>query len=205
MGRRLLAVVMIVGLHLIGRPAVGGAQTLPVPDADPASSVSRTPQDDPAASRSVPRDGTDAAFLDDALRSGLYVVESAKLAVARSDNEEVQEIAQVLERDHGDLNERLSARILDEGQASGEGAAEPVELDLGRTAMLAQLRQVATPDFDDLWLRQQIEAHEQAIGLFREQAKDEKGKAAARDALTMLESHLEQLHAAASLGVARGP
>jgi putative membrane protein len=95
---------------------------------------------DAARDPAVPATGTPAAgdtgqdrasevadrnFLDQALKSGETEVHAAKLAQQRSLDDDVRELAQLIERDHLDLNAKLEAAGARADQAGGKRNAAP--------------------------------------------------------------------------------
>jgi putative membrane protein len=97
---------------------------------DPATPATPAVPATPATS-AAPDTGQDALaaadrrFLDEALASGETEIHAAKLAQARGMDEDVRELAQLIERDHRDLNAKLEAAGARADHAGGKRHAAP--------------------------------------------------------------------------------
>ncbi len=142
---------------------------------------------------SLPKD--DAAFLDQALRIVTFGLESSRMAIARTDDEEARLLAEGLITDFTAMGDAITS------VASLEESAPPAELDAGRAAALAELRLASPAEFTDVWLSQQIAAHEDAVNLFQQASKptpsgDQSVADLARSSLPKLRENLAALKAA---------
>lgn len=187
MGRRAGLVLMI----LLACGAVFGPP--PPAGADPAGQTAGPS----AAPSAAPQ--TAGAFLTSALTLAAFGLESARLAVARTDDEETRLLADGLIADFRRLGDDLAtlatARHLTRDGMSSDG------INAGRAAALAQLRLASDGEFTALWLSQQIDLHEEALGLFQAAADapalDIRTRDLARDALPKLRENRTALAAAA--------
>lgn len=131
---------------------------------------------------------TPAEFVDRAAVSGLYEVEAAQLAQTKSRTQAVKDLAQVLIRDHQAANERLQSI------AQSAGLTVPTALDQRHRGLIENLQEADAEEFDERFLDQQTQAHQDAITLFRGFA--ERGTASpalqqfASQTAPTLESHL---------------
>lgn len=135
-------------------PVANSAAAAPAIPGDPA----------PVADRITASNGQQ--YVDLAGAIDLFEIESARLALEKSQQAEIRAFAQMLLRDHG----RSAARI-----AAAARAAEPrlnvrSALNPTQRAEIAALRRAAPADFDRLFLDQQMRAHETALGLFTDYA-----------------------------------
>lgn len=145
----------------------------------------------------------DREFLTAALNTAAFGLESGRMAVARTDDEETRLLAEKLIGDFTSLGEALADMAVDAGMAA------PGDLDAGRAAALAQLRLAPDGEFTPLWLTQQVEAHAEAVTLFQRAATPEPGRSqvVAELALSSLpvlrENRAALTSAAAGAGVAQ--
>jgi predicted outer membrane protein len=118
-------------------------------------------------------------------------INHAQLAVQKSDNPEVQQTAQTIIQDHRDLNERIDTIARDTG-------AEMTETDLSRTIetqvsqIQDQLTELSGQEFDQEFLRRQIQLHELSIMTARDELMPSATEPQVRDLLTDASDHLEQ-------------
>jgi putative membrane protein len=153
-------------------------------------------------------------FVAKALASGRKEVESARTAQQRATDPRVKQLAQTIERDHGQLNTRLEAL-----NGAGAGAAAVPGSDeatrptgmravddagkgaKGETDRLASLQGAA---YDREYVAMQVKMHDKSIAMY--QAASDNGdnadvQALAREALPILRRHAEQAKSLqASLG-----
>jgi putative membrane protein len=130
-------------------------------------------------------------FLRMAAMSDRFETASSRLAGEKSQNAQVKEFALSMVRDHTKTTQELQA-LMQQVPGMGAGAATPLPqgrettgnaasgrianaqggpqhegLDQQHTALLQQLQGVSGAEFDRLYLRQQVMAHQQAVELFR--------------------------------------
>lgn len=187
-------------------------RTLPTPPVNPEAA--RNPMQDKDYSNLTPQ-----AFLAKAIKSGRMEVEGARTAQQRASDPRVREFAQVIERDHTQLNGRLEAvhpRGDDSRPVMGsrqltdmahEGMAHedmrPAD-DMGRKAKkgdMDKLMSLQGAEFDREYVAMQVKMHEKSIAMYEAastQGDNTEVQALARDALPTLRRHAEQarsLHA----------
>lgn len=104
---------------------------------------------------------TTAGFVTNAAIGGMYEIESSKLALQRSNNAKVKELAQKLIDDHTKAGAELKANA-----ATVDGVTVPTALDQRHNGLLDNLRGASNADFDKVYLDQQTAAHREAIDLF---------------------------------------
>jgi putative membrane protein len=178
-----------------------------------ASGGSRTPgdgsQDETMASQTVnpgaataPDTGTDPAtddFVRKARSSNELEILSSQLALEKSTDAKVTGFARQLISDHQAAGRRMKA-ILDDPQQS----REPVILTVVHQQKLDRLERSGADTFDTDFRTLQVEAHQEAVDLFRqytEHGTHSALRAFAAETLPVLEGHLamaEDLPAAAS-------
>jgi putative membrane protein len=121
--------------------------------------------------------------------SGLFEVESSRLALERSKNEDVRRFAQTMVEDHTKANERLM-------RTAREGVQ--TELDGIHRDLLDRLKAADAGSFDAAYVSEQVNAHQKAVDLFNGYAEggdDAALKAFARETLPTLRKHLEMVRA----------
>lgn len=131
-------------------------------------------------------------FVDRASASGMAEIESARLALEQGTSTEVKNFAELMIKDHTQANEDLQ-EIATRKQLELSDAPDAMNK---AKAMILELRD--GENFDEAYARNQVNAHEQAVELFREAAenvRDEDLKAYAKEKLPTLEAHLEKARA----------
>ncbi|ESR25513.1 DUF4142 domain-containing protein [Lutibaculum baratangense] len=133
------------------------------------------------------QDVADQAFVDEAAASGMFEVRSSELALEMAQDENVQSFARQMVQDHTAANERLKA------VAQEEGLTVPGELPDTQASKRAELQDTGEA-VDSTYLEMQVEAHEDAISLFRQCAEGCESEALrgfASETLPTLEQHHE--------------
>jgi putative membrane protein len=134
----------------------------------------------------------DANFIAKAVADTYAEMALAKLAVQRSANEEVKEIAYGLERDYQKLLSEL--KTLAEHKAISLPSEDKNE-DFNKSK---KFQNKTAKDFDRKWCSEMIDAYEDMITQFEkrmERSKDPDIKALANKILPNLRTQLEKLHA----------
>lgn len=136
----------------------------------------------------------DARFLLDAMAFGTAEVRAGELALQRSKDPAVRQLAQTMVNDHQRANLELQQI------ASEKGVAAPRRPSSTQRGMLAALRGVPVEAFDDQFLnRAGVHMHREAIGLFHALVllpdPDPDLKRFARSMLPVLEKHLRMAQA----------
>ncbi|HVS73559.1 MAG TPA: DUF4142 domain-containing protein [Phycisphaerae bacterium] len=109
----------------------------------------------------APATAADQRFFDQAGAGGMYEVEAGQLALQKSSDTQVRNIAQRMVTDHTKANDELMSL------ARSEGVALNAAPTADQQQMLKQLQGMQGSDFDREYLRQQKTAHEQTIALFQ--------------------------------------
>lgn len=131
-----------------------------------------------------------AQFVATAGHAGTYEVEAGQMALQRSTNPDVKAFAQQMVTDHTAAGAALK---------TAAGATPlPAKLDEKHTKQLSELKSAPAASFDALYLKQQLDAHEKAVALFK--AESSKGddpalKSFAAATLPTLEHHLAMVQA----------
>lgn len=121
----------------------------------------------------------------------VYAVRAAELALEKARRPEVRAFAEAMLADHRGSTERLDAAA----RAVGLSELLPPAMMPMHWAMLRRLERARGSRFDEIYVEQQVEAHETAVELYRNFAENGHGErlqAHAAAALPVAASHLEQ-------------
>lgn len=133
------------------------------------------------------------AFIEKAAVSNQFEIESSRLALEKSQNPEVKKFAQMMVDDHTKAGAQMKAAVAESGLTAPE---IPVSLDKEHNETVAELRGKSGKDFDEEYLDEQKDAHDDAVALFRDYAKDGDNTTLqqfAAETLPTLEAHLEHV------------
>lgn len=162
---------------------LGGCVGTPVPVAAPvAMTASSTPD-----------------FVAMAGSSNLLEIESSRLALRQAESRSVRDFANRMIRDHGQATKRMMTVLRSAGLAPAAPALSP-----RHQAMLDQLAATPAESFDGAYLALQAQAHEEAVALFSDYARNGDNArlaAFARQTLPTLQMHARQV---AKIGGTRG-
>lgn len=131
------------------------------------------------------------AFVPQAQMSDLYEIEAGRIAVQRAKSAEVKAFAQRMVDHHTMAASKFSSAVRE-----AKLNAAPPALDTEHLNKLEALRTASVTAFDRMYVTQQVEAHETALKLHRTYASGgDKAplKAAAREAVAMVERHLQEI------------
>jgi putative membrane protein len=127
-------------------------------------------------------------YVAKAAASDLYEIESSRLALDRAQRPAVREFARMLVTDHTRTTELVAAA------ARADGVTPlPPQLEPAQRTMLRQLQRHRGPGFDRVYLDQQLIAHQQALTLHRNYARNGAGndlRRVARNATPVIQGHL---------------
>jgi len=138
--------------------------TATTPAADATVTTTQTTTDTSAAGETAMAEpNTVAGFVQRAALSDMYEIESSRLALERSQSQEVRRFAQMMIDGHTATTREAQAAI----RAQNLTITAPTSLDRAGSDRIADLRSAPAADFDDRYLDQQTEAHEQALALMR--------------------------------------
>lgn len=131
-------------------------------------------------------------FVEKASLSDMYEIESAKLALERSKVQSIKDYAQAMLDAHTTSSNELKPL------AAGALVTPPTQLDNSFTSQMEQLREASVEDFDDRYLDQQTEAHENTLSLmndFASNGKDAGLQSFAQKMAPIVDAHLKQVKA----------
>lgn len=134
--------------------------------------------------RTVELKRADRSFIEKAARSGLDEVEISKVAANRTSNPAVRSFAQKIIADHEGVHDDLASL------ATAKGVNLPAKDNVAEKWVKRDAK-----DFDREYIDQMVSAHDEAVKLFEEHAKegeDPEVVAFARKHLAKLQKHLHE-------------
>ncbi|MEX5558076.1 DUF4142 domain-containing protein [Pseudomonas rhodesiae] len=140
-----------------------------------------------AGSISVAFAATSNDFVDNAAQSGITEVEAGKLALQKSSSADIKTFAQHMVDDHTKANQQLMALAKKHDLEVPDDAAL---MDKAKKAIL----EMRDESFDKAYANNQVNAHEEAVELFKKEASSSDNaelKAFATEKLPTLEKHLQ--------------
>jgi putative membrane protein len=106
---------------------------------------------------------TTKGFVTAAATTDMYEVEAAKIATTRSNGPMVKKFANTMISAHTKTTNQLKSIVAAEKLA----VTLPATLDTRRQSMIENLRGAKDEDFDERYISQQVDAHEEALILVR--------------------------------------
>ena len=130
-----------------------------------------------------------SAYVPNAAMGDMYEIQAADIALQRSQNAQVKELATMLKTDHTAASNAMKAML---PQAAPD-LAPPTALDQRRQGLIDNLRSASADNFDRTWVDQQIAAHNEALTLHRGFSDQDSPLAAhARSVVPKIEAHLRR-------------
>ena len=179
----LLAAVAVLSIPTSGQTQ-GPAERNPTPRDLLQGTMGGQTTTGPAAARAAPVSALE--FVRNATISDMYEIQSSQLAAQRSQNQQVKQFAQEMVQDHTKTTDELQQLVRQmppagaQPQTGAGGAAVapgatfqvPTQLDPEHQQMLIQLQNAQGAEFDRLYARQQVMAHQDAVDMFRNYSQD---------------------------------
>lgn len=130
-----------------------------------------------------------SAYVPNAAMGDMYEIQAADIALERSQNAQIKELATMIKTDHTAASNAMKAML---PQAAPDLRA-PTALDERRQGLIDNLRSASAENFDRTWVDQQIAAHNEALTLHRGFSNEDSPLAAhARSVVPKIEAHLRQ-------------
>lgn len=156
----------------------------------PALSLAQTP----APAKTVTEKGQmaqqDMTFAEKAAVSDMFEIQAGKLAQDQAKEQNVKQFGSHMVADHTKTSDAMKA------MAQQKSMTLPTKLDSEHQQKLDKLRGLKGEQFDSAYLQGQMDAHQTAVTLFRQQAengKDADLRRFAEQSLPTLEQHLRQV------------
>lgn len=172
--------------------ALGFAACSPENPASEATSTGEVALDNNTTVDTAQVDDGVKNFVEKVALSDMYEIEASKIALERSKVQPVKDYAQMMIDAHTATTAELTPL------ASAASVAPPSALDNDHTAKLEDLRNASIEDFDDKYIDQQTDAHENALNLLKDFAmngKDAGLQAFAAKTALAVDAHLQQVKA----------
>jgi putative membrane protein len=128
-------------------------------------------------------------FIDESISSGMMEVEMADVAINRSENQEIEQIAASIRLDHRSAGNELKSI------AASEGWTVPVAMMDKHQRKVENLKNSNVEDFDQEYLDVMVSTHEDIIAKFEkcaDKSYDPQVTSWANRTLPILRQHLEQ-------------
>ncbi len=132
-----------------------------------------------------------SAFVPNAAMSDMYEIQAADIALAKSQNAQVKELATMIKADHTASSEKMKSLV----PTAAPGVALPTELDQRRKGLIDNLNSATPAQFDMVYVDQQIAAHQEALTLLRGFADNTEAPQLAEHArmtIPKIEAHLQK-------------
>lgn len=129
-------------------------------------------------------------FIQKAALSDMFEIEASKIALTKSQSPSVKAFAQSMISAHTETSNTLKPI------ADSLKIAPPMQLDNDHAEKLADLQKATVKEFDEKYLDQQTDAHENALNLLNDQAKNGTNgalKAFAQATAPKVQSHLDMV------------
>lgn len=125
--------------------------------------------------------------------ANMYELEAARIALQRSQREDVKEFARTMIADHEKIGSELTSFL----GATNSPQMPPDKLDALHQTLIDDLNRAGGGEFDRLYIKQQKLAHQEAITLFttyRNVGRDDGMRNLAGLALPVLKKHLNMVN-----------
>lgn len=131
------------------------------------------------------------SFVEKAAMSDLYEITAGKIAAQKGQSDAVKQFGQHMVEAHSQTTEELKGIVASEKI----NVTPPTQLDSKHQGLIDNLNAATGPDFDKTYLKQQVDAHEEALSLFQKYAKkgdDAAVKAFAQKTAPVIKQHLDE-------------
>lgn len=135
---------------------------------------------------------TTKGFVEAAATGDMFEIEASKLAADRAQSDDVKKFAREMIAAHTKTTNEVKAALA----TSKEGVPLPAGLDDRHQGMIDNLKGAKDVDFDNRYIAQQINAHNEALILMRGYAKDGDNaalKGVAEKAVPLVQMHLDMI------------
>jgi putative membrane protein len=129
-------------------------------------------------------------FVQKAAMSDMYEVQAGKLATEKGQSDAVKQFAQQMVDAHTKTTEELTGIV----KAKNIKVDLATKLDAKHQKLIDDLNSAPAKDFDKTYANQQVDAHQEAVNLFKKyasQGDDADVKQFAQKTLPTIEHHLE--------------
>jgi putative membrane protein len=165
-----------------------GAQVLVASDARQGGTADTSASISSTSSSSGDLSSTDSSFVREAAQAGLAEIQMGQLTQQKAENQQLKDFGSQIAADHQKANQELMQI------ASQKGIQAPTAMSSSQEKMLQRLSSANGAEFDRMCEKDAVQAHEKAVRLFKNEAKngqDTDLKAFAQKTLPTLEDHLK--------------
>ena len=129
-----------------------------------------------------------------AAMSDMFEIQSSQMAGQRAQSPQVKQFAQRMVTDHTKTTNEMKQLTQQARSGPLHNMQMPSGLDQKHQALLTQLQQAQGPQFDQMYIQQQVQAHQTAVDMFRNYAQagdNAQLKQFASQTLPTLQQHLQ--------------
>ena len=133
--------------------------------------------------------------------SDRFEIESARIALTRSQRTDVKQFAQMMIDNHTDSSKSLMAALKNDQRTI---KAPSTQLSSANKSMISALKKAPKANFDNTYLTQQLESHKKAWALqkgYATSGEDASLRQVAANTVPIVESHITQVKALIPAGV----
>jgi putative membrane protein len=146
---------------------------------------------------------TTEGFVTNAAIADMYEIEAGRIASEKAKSADLKAMGKMLVTDHTKMSADMKAAL----GSAGANVTLPTQMDERRQGMIDNLKQAPADGFDQVFIGQQVAAHEESLTLHQTYA--ENGDNAALKALAakhrpMIEQHLNKVRAMEGKGGGQG-
>ncbi len=131
------------------------------------------------------------SFVSAAAISDMYEVQAGEIAAKKARAPEIKAFAEMMVKDHTATSAKLKEVLAQNNIA----LTPPAALDARRKGMIDNLDAASAEDFDEVYLDQQVAAHQEALSFMRSYADDGENaalKKLAADTAPKIQQHLDE-------------
>jgi putative membrane protein len=131
-----------------------------------------------------------SSFVQKAAMSDMYEIEAGKIASQKGKSDAVKQFGQQMVDAHSKTTDELKGIV----QSEKLDVDLPTKLDDSHQSMIDALNKASADDFDKTYAKQQVDAHQEAVDLFKSYSKDGDNaslKQFATKTLPVIQEHLE--------------
>ena len=131
-----------------------------------------------------------SAFVPNAAMSDMYEIQAADIALQKSSNAQVKDLARMIKTDHTAASNKFKGLV----PTAAPDVTLPTALDQRRQGLIDNLRSASAADFDKVYLDQQIAAHQEGVTLmsgFKDNTDAPTLAAFAAEVLPKIQAHLD--------------
>ena len=145
-----------------------------------------------ATAQSSALKAADKKFIDTAAIGDKYEIDAAGIAQMRAQSDDVKMFAQMMVTDHNKSTDELKSTLM----KINANVTPPAMLDAQHRKMINTLQNASAQTFDNIYIAQQAQAHQQAVKLFKDysmKGSNAELKMFASTVLPTIQGHVEKI------------